>query len=92
MKILIADWGKECGGGRYSMFGVNGITPQECFHTIDRLGNPFQTKYKVFDVEEVFDLHDDGIESQEHLAEIYTESRKKEKDFTKLNYMSLWKS
>lgn len=92
MKILIANWGKGCGGGQYTLFVLTGKnTKANHFDLIDHVSDPFGAKYKVFG-EKDFDDHD-GFETQEAIAEMYVESSVKEQDFSDFNlgqhYISL---
>ena len=73
MKALIADWGKNCNGERYTLFIVQGISKEECFWKIDEKGDPSNVKYRLFDMDYIMS---EGIETQEEIKHYYETAEK----------------
>ena len=90
MKIMIVDWGEDVmSGHRYTAHPMTKTIKAECFNEIDRTGDPYCTKYKIFPYDECY--FPNGISCQEELVETYNEKAEdgysvpEEKDFDNYN-------
>lgn len=100
MKALIAKWDSCSDDNHYTLFVIpNSLKRKDdIFWLIDRVGDPFSSKYKIFDYDDRFEY---GIESQEQIKAVYIGDddddedlelvdEVKECDFTKVDLKRLY--
>ena len=83
MNIILADWGGDVNGSRYTMHFTETLEQRDIWNTIDEVGNPSDAKYKVVTIRDMWHAFDhidikELEEGFEFLYEIAGEERDSE--------------